>query len=254
MPIVTNSTQLDTINILTAAASQNDTDLIFLQRGNASLKVAKGNLRLNADQIQNVNNLRVIGNVSGSQGDSGEVVIYDEDDMSSDSDTGLATQQSIKAYADAITPFTNYALFVQDGVTHQMGSGTWKTNAQLTQSVNSMSGDVSISGGVISVAAGTYQFDIWASYNDINNNYNNYGQMALMTESDNTVHLKSNIGRSYNDYNIWTTRPLRIIGRVTFGGATDIALKTRSTNGYIGLDTNTFGIGGVACSFQMWKL
>lgn len=52
-------------------------------------------------KIQNVTNMRVLGNVSGSAAAPSEVSILDEDTMSSDSATGLATQQSIKAYVDS---------------------------------------------------------------------------------------------------------------------------------------------------------
>jgi len=49
-------------------------------------------------KIQYLSDMTVIGNVSGGLTTPTEVSILDEDDMSSDSDTSLATQQSIKAY------------------------------------------------------------------------------------------------------------------------------------------------------------
>ena len=44
--------------------------------------------------------------VTGSLNLGGALVnhVYDEDNMSSDSNSGLATQQSIKAYVDSSTP------------------------------------------------------------------------------------------------------------------------------------------------------
>jgi len=51
-------------------------------------------------KIENVANMKVLGNTSGSATAPQEVSILDEDDMSSDSATALATQQSIKAYVD----------------------------------------------------------------------------------------------------------------------------------------------------------
>jgi len=51
-------------------------------------------------KIQHVANMRVLGNTSGSLAAPAEVTILDEDTMSSDSATALATQQSIKAYVD----------------------------------------------------------------------------------------------------------------------------------------------------------
>ena len=54
-------------------------------------------------KIENVADYKVLGNVSGAAAAPQEVAILDEDDMVSDSDTALATQQSIKAYVDATT-------------------------------------------------------------------------------------------------------------------------------------------------------
>ena len=51
-------------------------------------------------KIENVTNMKVLGNTSGSAAAPQEVSVLDEDDMTSDSATALATQQSIKAYVD----------------------------------------------------------------------------------------------------------------------------------------------------------
>jgi hypothetical protein len=51
-------------------------------------------------KIENVANMKALGNTSGSAASPQEVAILDENDMSTDSDTSLATQQSIKAYVD----------------------------------------------------------------------------------------------------------------------------------------------------------
>jgi hypothetical protein len=67
-------------------------------------------------KIQHIQNRRVIGNTSGSTTNPSEVIIHDEDNMSSNSDTGLATQQSIKAYVDAMRP--KYVSFT--GGTHPL--------------------------------------------------------------------------------------------------------------------------------------
>jgi len=52
-------------------------------------------------KIENLADYKVLGNVSGGAAAPAEVAILDEDTMSSDSATSLATQQSIKAYANA---------------------------------------------------------------------------------------------------------------------------------------------------------
>tara|TARA_E500000318_G_scaffold112026_2_gene133482 strand:- start:1717 stop:2403 length:687 start_codon:yes stop_codon:yes gene_type:complete len=52
-------------------------------------------------KIRQLESMKTIGNVTGSTAAPTQVDILDEDDMSSDSATSLATQQSIKAYAEA---------------------------------------------------------------------------------------------------------------------------------------------------------
>ena len=52
-------------------------------------------------KIENVANMKALGNTSGSATAPQEVSILDEDNMTSNSNTALATQQSIKAYVDA---------------------------------------------------------------------------------------------------------------------------------------------------------
>ena len=51
--------------------------------------------------LASINNLNVLGNVSGSAAAPTSVAILDEDAMTSNSATALATQQSIKAYVDS---------------------------------------------------------------------------------------------------------------------------------------------------------
>jgi hypothetical protein len=70
-------------------------------------------------KMQYVDNMKALGNVSGSLGVVSEVSILDEDNMASDSATALATQQSIKAYTDTKVA----ALFVR-GTAVATTSGT----------------------------------------------------------------------------------------------------------------------------------
>ena len=51
-------------------------------------------------KMQNISTAKVIGRTTAGSGDPEEVSILDEDNMATDSDTALATQQSIKAYVD----------------------------------------------------------------------------------------------------------------------------------------------------------
>tara|TARA_R110000751_G_scaffold227269_1_gene329153 strand:- start:2806 stop:4089 length:1284 start_codon:yes stop_codon:yes gene_type:complete len=54
-------------------------------------------------KIQNLNTMKVIGRTASGAGVSSEISILDEDTMSSNSATALATQQSIKAYVASNT-------------------------------------------------------------------------------------------------------------------------------------------------------
>jgi hypothetical protein len=62
------------------------------------LSTLSGDLALSS--IADIASSRVIGNMSGSTAAPSLITVYDEDAMSSNSATGLATQQSIKAYVD----------------------------------------------------------------------------------------------------------------------------------------------------------
>jgi hypothetical protein len=52
-------------------------------------------------KMQHISTAKVLGRTTASEGDVEEVSLLDEDNMSSDSATAVATQQSIKAYVDA---------------------------------------------------------------------------------------------------------------------------------------------------------
>jgi hypothetical protein len=61
-------------------------------------KIASSNVT--KSKIEDVADMKVLGNTSGSATAPQEVSVLDEDDMTSDSATALATQQSIKSYVD----------------------------------------------------------------------------------------------------------------------------------------------------------
>ena len=77
-------------------------------------------------KIENVANMKVLGNTSGSAAAPQEVSILDEDDMSSDSATALATQQSIKAYINSVTGLPSVYRTVDAQVSGQLFTfGNW---------------------------------------------------------------------------------------------------------------------------------
>lgn len=53
-------------------------------------------------KIQDIADYKILGNVSGGAAAPAELSFLDEDDLTSDSDTAIPTQQSVKAYVDAL--------------------------------------------------------------------------------------------------------------------------------------------------------
>lgn len=68
--------------------------------GISTAKIADSNVT--KAKIENVSNMKALGNTSGSAAAPQEVAILDEDNMTSDSATSLATQQSIKSFAGMV--------------------------------------------------------------------------------------------------------------------------------------------------------
>jgi hypothetical protein len=83
-----------TITLISGAMAVNDNGITEAKIEDGAITKAK---------IENVTDMTVLGNTSGSDAAPQEVSILDEDDMNSNSDTELATQQSIKAYVDGAT-------------------------------------------------------------------------------------------------------------------------------------------------------
>ena len=73
--------------------------IVVNQGGIDTAQLATG--AVTKSKIENVANMKALGNTSGSASEPREVAILDENDMTSDSATSLATQQSIKAYVDS---------------------------------------------------------------------------------------------------------------------------------------------------------
>jgi hypothetical protein len=78
--------------------------IIVKDGGITASKMADSNVT--KEKIENVANMKVLGNTSGSSTSPQEVSVLDEDDMYSDSNTSIPTQQSVKAYADGSSNFT----------------------------------------------------------------------------------------------------------------------------------------------------
>jgi len=86
-----------TITLISGAMAVNDSGITEAKIENGAVTKAK---------IENVTDMTVLGNTSGSAAAPQEVSILDEDTMSSNSATSLATQQSIKAYVDDLIDYS----------------------------------------------------------------------------------------------------------------------------------------------------
>ena len=124
----------------TEIADANVTTAKIADSNVTTAKIADSNVT--KAKIENVANMKVLGNTSGSAAAPQEVAILDQDDMSSDSATALATQQSIKAYVDDKSP-SNHIVAVQNYL---------NTSNTTTLNYDSVTGDnVSNSGGVLTI-------------------------------------------------------------------------------------------------------
>ena len=159
-------TTFGTTELVTAAklnTAVNDAKISTDSVDNSTIEINSDALRIKDSgvtkaKIENVANMKVLGNTSGSATAPQEVAILDEDNMTSDSATSLATQQSIKAYVLAIS---NQYFHLQE--TEDSGTDSTTTlvgNAYTKRPVTSVSNNIasaSVSSGTITLPAGTYE-------------------------------------------------------------------------------------------------
>lgn len=135
-------------------------------------------------KMQYLTNLKVIGNTSGGTAVPTEVSILDEDNMSSNSATSLATQQSIKAYVDSGGGFSpsTYA----GGETTTLPNGMIFKAGQVSVAANTaetITFGAAFPNGIVSVVATTVE--------DTNNDRNT---VKIGTQSASSFTLRNTAG------------------------------------------------------------
>ena len=144
----TTATNINNENVVTGSSSV----------ANNSITFAK---------IQDIATMKVIGRTASGSGDSSEISILDEDTMSSNSATALATQQSIKAYVLANSGSTSFSGFTADA-TLDMGNfniedvNILKINSAGANSADSFTMFGVASGGALNLVDDndTFQFQV----------------------------------------------------------------------------------------------
>jgi hypothetical protein len=125
--------------------------------GVTTAKIADSNVT--KGKIENVANMKVLGNTSGSSAAPQEVSILDEDDMTSDSNTSIPTQQSVKSYVD------NNSITKTNGTAPYYGCRAWGTYNGETNTLNG-------NGNISSVSrTGTGYYTVYFSTQMTSSNY-----------------------------------------------------------------------------------
>jgi hypothetical protein len=200
-------------------------------------------------KMQHISTAKVLGRSSASEGDIEEAFDFkDEDNMSSNSATALASQQSIKAYVDAQDTANQVlrSLFIFQSTSASSISDSSLSTCPLTQSFSD-DASMSVSGNIITLTAGTYIVKADANIGMTNDNYVNTVQGAIVnTGSSDSVLIAGKILQSYNDFSILTTHDFSCVGKLTLSGTTTIALKFRtggSGSAQVGYSSSITGLG-----------
>jgi hypothetical protein len=176
------------------------------------------------DKIRQLESMKTIGNVTGSTAAPTQVDILDEDDMSSDSATSLATQQSIKAYVDTFS--LNGYVHVRDEKSSGSGGGTftsgaWQTRTLNTAASNTISG-ASLSSNQLTLPAGTYEISATAPYNKGNGTSVTLHKMRLYDTTGASTLIEGSSHESPLDA---MTQHAHLVGRFTLSTSSAIELQ-----------------------------
>jgi len=143
---------LDGVTAVAAELNYNDITTLGTVEASKSVTADGSGITTNAKLASPVLNTAVSG-----------TAVLDEDDMATDSATQLATQQSIKAYTDAVkTEDYIHIEEQQTAGTSGSASTTSFSTAVFNTEVADAGGHATLSANVITLAAGTYRFSISA--------------------------------------------------------------------------------------------
>ena len=157
-------------NVTTAKiADSNVTTAKIADANVTTAKIADSNVT--TAKIENLSNYTVLGNVSGGAAAPAEVSILDQDDMASDSNTAIATQQSIKAYVDARS--------IKIASYEKASGNTPSTISLPVTEVSDPSNIGSVSSGTVTLAAGTYLVAFNGEFSEEDGDLNDFYTVQL---------------------------------------------------------------------------
>lgn len=244
----------------TYVASSELGSLAFADVVSVSSQIADGAIQ--RDKLSQMPPKTVIGNITGVSATPTLVSVLDEDDMASNSDTALATQQSIKTYVDSQVSsgtgaFGNSLLHIQDQkapLTNggNFASGAWRTRDLNTVVTNEISG-ASLATNQITIPAGSYFIQAKAPANSVI-----YHQARLFNVTASVTLLNGTT--EYNDWNSSDRNGAHsfVTGRFSVSVSSALELQHRCTN----TDSAGFGLGNVDISASvniysevcLWKI
>lgn len=184
-------------------------------------------------KMQHISTAKVLGNVSGSEGDVSEVSFLDEDTLSSNSATAVASQQSIKAYVDNNALKESLLIFngttpiaIADKDTDANGTQCTLAFEHLKDSAQSdpdtaatdiNDAGISLSSNEFTLSEGTYDITVNANVvcNDTTNTDPGLNVIAFIKrKSDNNKILISNVVRLADNVSAEAVLSLHLKGRI----------------------------------------